>query len=204
MLSQFVMSVQSHLYDRELSQGRIKCILWWKILLAGVTKSVSSTCALCCSNVGESLIPYCAGKWCISGRMMGRWLKGGNQYCSIYPCRGNLPLNPQRPWSTEQKQCRKQTHLHNTMLNTHVMILPVLLQWQIKHCVTYVLLNIYRFSFGFVCPLMCLTPTIYLDETTVCQWQHCCGNCQGDFCTSCPICQWHWLSQCWLLVFSTV
>lgn len=63
-------------YDKELLQGRIKCILRWKILLARVTKSVNSTCAMHCSNVGKSLIPYCAGKWCISGRVEGRWLKG--------------------------------------------------------------------------------------------------------------------------------
>lgn len=33
---------------------------------------------------------------------------------------------------------------------------------------------------------MRLTPTIYLDSVAVYQSQHCCGNCQGDFCTSQP------------------
>lgn len=99
--------------DRELLQGRIKCMLRWKILLARVTKSVSETCAMHCSNVGKSLIPYCAGKWCISGRVEGRWLKGFwwksilfNLFLRRY---SNLSLNTLGLWTTEWKGEKKPT-----------------------------------------------------------------------------------------------
>lgn len=65
-----------------------KCILWWKILLAGVTLSVSSTCALLCGNVGKSLILYCADKLCVLG---SGWKGDLNAlyeklFCSVYSC----------------------------------------------------------------------------------------------------------------------
>lgn len=85
-------------------------MLWWKILLARVTKSVSLTCASHCSNVGKSLIPYWEGKWCTSSRVVGRWLKRFGQNSILY----GLLLY-------DEQQRQQKGNQANHQINAHIL-----------------------------------------------------------------------------------
>lgn len=115
------------------------------------------TCALHYISTGESLIPYCGGKWCISA--------GGEDMTEVWTKSNIVEFIITAAAATKGTLACTFPNARELQERRHSAAL------QVKLCGPRA---------------MSSTPATYLDSSAVHRRQRCCGNCQGDFCTSEP------------------